>query len=63
MPKYTLCYECGNRLDIADSAMEFDGNIYCDRDCVMAEIEWRMCDIEVEDCHCDEEDAEENYKD
>lgn len=54
--KYCECYECGNRLDIGDDAVEFEGDIFCDEDCVHSHIAYRIDDIEVEEGNCDYED-------
>ena len=59
--KFTTCWECNNRLDVDDDAVEFDGQIFCDRDCVLSSIEYRMDDIEISESDCTEED--EDYRD
>lgn len=61
--KYTECFECGARLDIDDSAIEFQGDIFCDRDCLDSHVEWQVCEIEIEDHNCDCEEADEDYRD
>lgn len=54
--KFTKCHECGTPLDLGDSAVEYDSDIFCDRDCIMAHIEKWVEEIEVEEQHCDHEE-------
>ena len=59
--KFTRCDECGNRLDVFDNCIAFDGSVFCDESCAISYCENLFNSAVIQESDCTEED--EDYRD